>query len=121
MFSKNDAPLQRQGPFGNLGKLEKCAKTVPIPIFLVPPPPEPPTTFTAAVGTPCLAVFSGRNQPGIWFPHGKQHKVIYHKTECFGCELDVCVQHQKKCIRSISADEVFEAAAALLAGKRNET
>ena len=22
-------------------------------IFLVPPPPEPPTTFTAAVGTPC--------------------------------------------------------------------
>ena len=58
-FSKNDAPLQRQGLFGNLQKLEKSrknrknAKTVPKPIFLVPPPPEPPTTFTAAVGTPC--------------------------------------------------------------------
>ena len=49
-FSKNDAPLQRKGPFGNL---EKRGAAQSIPTFLVPPPPEPPTTFTAAVGTPC--------------------------------------------------------------------
>ncbi len=65
-----------------------------------------PLHLAAAVGTPCVAIFSAQNKPGIWFPQGKRHQVIYHKTDCFGCELDVCKRYRKKCIRSITVDEV---------------
>ncbi|MFO1433597.1 MAG: glycosyltransferase family 9 protein [Candidatus Competibacteraceae bacterium] len=80
-----------------------------------------PMHLSAAVGTPCVAIFSAREKPGVWFPYGKKHKVIYHKTECFDCQLEVCVQYQQKCIRSISVDEVFEAASALLTREEHST
>ncbi|MFO1433598.1 MAG: glycosyltransferase family 9 protein [Candidatus Competibacteraceae bacterium] len=79
-----------------------------------------PMHLSAAVGTLCVIVDSGRHKPGYWFPQGRKHKIIYHTTECFGCELEVCVQQQKKCIRSISADEVFETASALLFEARKD-
>jgi ADP-heptose:LPS heptosyltransferase len=66
-----------------------------------------PMHLAAALGVPCTAVFSARNKPGVWFPFGVQSRVIYHQTECFGCELVECKIHQKKCITSISVDEVF--------------
>ncbi len=31
-----------------------------------------PMHLASAVGTPCVAVFSGRNPPGIWFPRGQE-------------------------------------------------
>jgi len=69
----------------------------------------------AALGmTPCVAVFSARNRPGQWFPHGSNHRVLYHKTECFGCGLTSCLEKAKKCILSITVDEVFDAIAATL-------
>jgi len=68
-----------------------------------------PMHLAAAQGTTCVAIFSAQNKPGVWFPHGLQHKVIYHRTECFGCRLDVCTYYGKKCIRSISVDEVLKA------------
>lgn len=73
-----------------------------------------PMHLAAAVGTPCVAVFSAQDKPGIWFPYGEQHQVIYHKTECFGCKLEVCEKYQKKCIRSITVDEVLMATKVLL-------
>lgn len=68
-----------------------------------------PMHLAAAVATPCVAIFSARGWPGIWFPHGTRHQVIYHQTECAGCRLEVCVKQQKKCIRSITVEEVIEA------------
>jgi len=36
-----------------------------------------PMHLAAAVGTPCVAVFSRRNPPGKWFPFGVGHTVLY--------------------------------------------
>jgi ADP-heptose:LPS heptosyltransferase len=69
-----------------------------------------PMHLAAAVGTPCVAVFSSRNLPGEWFPHGSQHRVIYHPIDCQGCHLEVCALRNKECIRSISVEEVLHEA-----------
>jgi heptosyltransferase III len=69
-----------------------------------------PMHLAASVGATCVAIFSARNLPGIWFPYGSNHQVIYHKTDCFGCNLEKCVEQQKKCIQSISTEEVIRAA-----------
>lgn len=66
-----------------------------------------PMHLAVAVGTPCVAVFSARSQPGVWFPYGAQHRTLYHRTPCFGCELNVCVEFDKKCIRAIQPQEVL--------------
>jgi heptosyltransferase III len=68
-----------------------------------------PMHLAAAVGTPCVAIFAARNPPGQWFPLGIGHHVIYHQTDCYGCELTVCTKHRKKCILSITVDEVIAA------------
>lgn len=66
-----------------------------------------PMHLAAAVGTPCVAIFAARNKPRVWFPYGQQHRVIYHKTDCWGCGLETCVVEKKKCILSITVDEVL--------------
>ena len=66
-----------------------------------------PMHLSAAVGTPVIAIFSSRNKPGEWYPLGSQNTVIYHKVNCFGCELSTCIVEKKKCISSISVEEVF--------------
>jgi heptosyltransferase III len=77
-----------------------------------------PMHLAANVGTPCVAVFSARMHPGVWFPRGTGHQVIYHETECANCQLFVCVTHNKKCILSIAQDEVLRAVDKLLAADR---
>jgi ADP-heptose:LPS heptosyltransferase len=76
-----------------------------------------PMHLAATVGTPCTAIFSARNLPGLWFPYGDIHKVIYHQTPCAGCKLDECVEFNKKCITSISVSEVLSAVLSLLPGR----
>lgn len=65
-----------------------------------------PMHLAASVGVPCVAIFAARNLPGHWFPGGPGHHVFYHRTECFGCGLDVCTAHGKKCILAIRPAEV---------------
>lgn len=65
-----------------------------------------PMHLAAAVGVPCVAVFSSRNLPGQWFPFGATHRVLYHRISCQGCGLDRCVERQKECIRSIPVEDV---------------
>ena len=36
-----------------------------------------PMHLAAAVGTPCVCVFSRHNLPGWWFPPGKRHSIFY--------------------------------------------
>jgi heptosyltransferase-3 len=69
-----------------------------------------PMHLAAAVGTPCVSLFGSSRLPGIWFPFGEAHQPIYHKTQCFCCDLQVCTVENKKCILSISIDEVVAAA-----------
>jgi ADP-heptose:LPS heptosyltransferase len=66
-----------------------------------------PMHLAAAVGTPCVAVFSARNKPRTWFPWGSQHEVIYHRTDCWGCDLEICIEQKKKCLTSIQPAEVL--------------
>ncbi|MHB1699142.1 MAG: glycosyltransferase family 9 protein [Acidobacteriaceae bacterium] len=73
-----------------------------------------PMHLASCVQTPCVAIFAARNKPAVWFPYGKRNEVIYHKTDCWGCDLDTCILQKKKCIASISVDEVVERLAKLL-------
>jgi len=73
-----------------------------------------PMHLAAAMGTPCVAIFSARNKPKVWFPYGNNHHVIYHKTECYGCGLEVCKLEGKKCITSITVKEVEDTVRASL-------
>ena len=68
-----------------------------------------PMHLAAAVQTPCVAIFAARNIPRVWFPYGARHRVLYHRTECWGCGLETCVVEHRRCLAGIGVDEVFEA------------
>jgi len=73
-----------------------------------------PMHLAAAVETPCVAIFSARNKPGKWFPTGRRHQMIYHRVDCWGCGLETCTVEGKKCILSITVDEVAAAVRSIL-------
>jgi ADP-heptose:LPS heptosyltransferase len=73
-----------------------------------------PMHLAAAVQTPCVAIFAARNKPRVWFPYGKQHRVLYHQTDCWGCGLETCIVEKKKCLTSITVDEVVTEVRAIL-------
>ena len=72
-------------------------------------PDSGPKHLAASVGVRCVCVFGARDLPGVWFPPGEGHEVIYHQPECFGCGLETCIENRKKCIRSVTVDEVEQA------------
>ena len=74
-----------------------------------------PMHLAACVGTPCVAIFSARDFHGQWYPRGNFNKILYHKTNCAGCRLEVCTVEQKKCILSITVNEVQNAVMEILA------
>ena len=78
-----------------------------------------PMHLAAAVGTPCVAIFAARNIPRQWFPYGAAHRILYHRVECAGCGLETCIEQQKKCILSITVDEVLAAIRSALEERRS--
>lgn len=72
-----------------------------------------PMHLASAVGTPCVAVFSGRNPPGIWFPRGRHNRIFHQTTTCSPCGLAVCVKEGKRCILTIDPLAVARAGADL--------
>jgi heptosyltransferase III len=77
-----------------------------------------PMHLAAAVGTRCAAIFSARNLPGRWFPYGEAHTVFYKRTDCAGCQLDVCVEFKKKCIVAVTVGEVSAAVTSMVSKPR---
>ena len=73
-----------------------------------------PMHLAAAVGTPCVAIFSSRNLPGEWFPHGKQHSIFYTEIGCKGCLLSHCPERGRACIRSIAVNDVLKTVYSLI-------
>lgn len=73
-----------------------------------------PMHLAAAVGTPCVAVFAARNKPRVWFPYGRQHRVLYHQVSCWGCGLETCLLEGKRCLTSITVGEVAAAVRSVL-------
>jgi ADP-heptose:LPS heptosyltransferase len=81
-------------------------------------PDSGPMHIAAAVGTPCVSIFSARNLPGIWFPYsrrnGQQHHTLYHRVDCSPCGLETCIEQKKKCILSIQPSEPLAVATRIL-------
>jgi len=108
--------LQWKGP-----KLNLCGKTAPrISAIIIEKSimflghDGGPMHLAAAVGTPCVAVFSARNKPGVWFPFGNNHHIFYHQMACYGCGLNKCLENNKMCIKAINPQEVIDAVEKLL-------
>ncbi len=68
-----------------------------------------PMHLAATVGTPIVAIFSARNRPVHWFPFGTQHHIVYHRTDCWGCGLETCIEQRKKCLTSVTVEEALAA------------
>jgi lipopolysaccharide heptosyltransferase III len=73
-------------------------------------PDSGPMHLAAAYGVPCAVPFAAVDRPGRWFPIGSRHRPIYHHVDCENCRLTMCVQQKKKCITSISVEEMRTAA-----------
>ncbi len=65
--------------------------------------------LAAAVGTPCVAIFSSRDQPGKWHPAGPAHVVLRKEVPCGGCLLRECREQQLLCLTEITVDDVYAA------------
>jgi ADP-heptose:LPS heptosyltransferase len=66
-----------------------------------------PMHMAASVDVPIVAIFSSRNQPGLWFPLSAKKRIHYSIIECMGCEKLTCEELQKECIRRISVEDVL--------------
>jgi ADP-heptose:LPS heptosyltransferase len=71
--------------------------------------------MAAACGVRCVAIFSSRDIPGLWYPYGNGHVVLRTQVSCEGCMLEECVERKMKCILSISVQQVIEACRSILA------
>ena len=75
-----------------------------------------PMHIAACVGAKVIAIF-GRNMPGVspkrWGPYGDGHIVFHKDPGCRPCYDKKC-PYDFKCLRSITPDEVFEAAKRVL-------
>ena len=101
-------PGSRLNLCGQLSPRETAAVMARAELFVGPD--SGPGHLAAAVGTPCASVFSARDLPGKWHPFGNGNQVVYHKTDCFNCETEMCIEQKKKCILSITVDEMVTAA-----------
>ncbi len=74
--------------------------------------------LAAAVGIPCVAIFSARDWPGIWEPYGSGHKVLRFDVPCSGCGLEIC-DKELQCLRGIQVEQVYEACVEVMAKQKS--
>lgn len=65
--------------------------------------------LAAAVGVPCVGIFSAHNWPGLWYPYGTKHIILRRSVPCEGCLLRVCIDEGMRCLKLVSVDDVFAA------------
>ena len=120
--AREDAEFSEQAAEGWVGsKVNLCGRISPretaavlehADVFLGPD--SGPMHLAASLGVSCVIAFSAHGLPGVWFPAGKQHQLVYHQTECFNCGLQTCIAMEKKCMRLITVDEMVEAVGRVL-------
>jgi ADP-heptose:LPS heptosyltransferase len=71
--------------------------------------------LAAAVGLPCVAVFSCRDAPGRWHPYGRGHRVLRSARDCAGCMLTRCRYPANPCVCDITVEAALAAAEDVLA------
>jgi ADP-heptose:LPS heptosyltransferase len=118
----DDAAADWRGPVVNLcGKLtprETASVVKHAEVFLGPD--SGPMHLAAAYGVPCAIAFASLDRPGRWFPVGRANRPIYHDVECANCRLEVCIEKKKKCILSITVEEMLVAALDAMRMKQSE-
>lgn len=92
---------------GQITPRETAAALKGAEVFLGPD--SGPMHLAAAQGVPCTIAFASRDRRGYWFPVGKGHEVVYHTMDCSLCNLEVCVEQNKKCLTSITVAEMLHA------------
>lgn len=70
--------------------------------------------MAVAAGISCVAIFSARDYPGIWYPYGNHHTIFRKTVDCEGCMLETCTVQGMKCMLSIGTKEVYRAAIGML-------
>ena len=116
--AKEDSPVSEKAATGWRGPvINLCGQVTPretaaaldgAELFMGPD--SGPMHLAAAQGVPCAIAFASRDRRGYWFPVGKEHQVVYHTMDCSLCNLEVCIEQKKKCLTSISVDEMLQAA-----------
>lgn len=66
------------------------------------------THLAAASGTRCFVIFGERSNPGLWYPLGQGHTIIYHRVTCAGCHSQMCPIPEHHCMLGIPLDAVWE-------------
>ena len=97
---------------GRLSPRETAAIFEYARIFLGPD--SGPMHLAACARVPCVIAFSARGLPGVWYPAGNNHRIIYHKVNCFGCNLETCIVEERKCLTSITVEEMDAAVESVL-------
>lgn len=64
--------------------------------------------MAGAVGTPCISLFSARDMPNKWYPHGSRNLVLRKWVDCHTCLTEKC-PYDNLCMNMITVDEVIEA------------
>lgn len=77
--------------------------------------------LAAAAGVSCVAVFSAREWPGMWFPYGVGQKILRSQIECEGCGLVECIERCKECLTRINTEEVLQECLTQLQRRRRAT
>lgn len=77
------------------------------------------THLAAAVGTPCVALFHERDNPGQWFPLGPGHTIFQHHVPCAGCRTSVCPVAGHPCMTAIPFAAILQEVRSSL-GSRND-
>lgn len=73
--------------------------------------------LAAAVGTPCVAVFSAADRNGQWEPLGEGHRILRRSVECEGCRIDVCPR-ENLCLSLIETDDVLRSCFRIIDSQR---
>lgn len=77
-------------------------------------PDSGPMHLAACAGVPCVIAFSARGLPGVWYPAGRQHRILYRRVSCLGCNLESCIVEGRRCLTSITVEEMVAATRSVL-------
>jgi ADP-heptose:LPS heptosyltransferase len=84
-------------------------------------PDSGPMHLAACAGVPCVIAFSARGLPGVWYPAGEKHHILYRQVSCFGCNLESCIVEARRCLTSITVDEMAQAVDSVLSPRTDNT
>jgi len=73
-----------------------------------------PMHLAALAKVRCVAVFSARAKPGVWFPHGEGHEILYPWNNVAGVPAKTGLRTAGSSIQSIKPEEVIHACERML-------